>query len=165
MRQDDIYEKNFGYIADELVRQFEVEKESFNKLDTKAQFILGLVGVIFGYLFTKKELLVLPCYIDTWVKLVYCFGLLLIFISGIFAYLCYKGKSYQYGIDKEQLIAIYRNDGTKNIKQIVARGIYDANKSNKSIISLKSVLFEWSMLALFIGILFLILSQAIIANV
>ena len=78
-------------------------------------------------------------------------------MAGFLAFQCYRDKKFEYGIEKEQLIHIYRNDGTKDIQKIVSKAIYDASKNNKLVLDLKGVRFGQSLLSVSFGVAFLMI--------
>ena len=153
------YKQNFDLIFNEIKRQFEIEKDTFDKLDIKAQFILGGVLAFGGYLITRNDILFLPCFISIYLKIFYYLGFILMFIAGYNAYCCFKGKNFKLGIKLDQLIRQYKENSDRDFKKKIGRMIFEAKKANNKVLAKKAAFFEKSFDYLIIGIFLLVISK------
>lgn len=158
----DISEDNFDLIFDEIQRQYDICRDTFSKTDLKAQFVLGIIVLIFGYIYQKNELLVITCS-NSWLMSAYYIGLWGIFCSGILAYICYRTKSFKIGQDLQQLLSKYKENSKRNYKKIIGRGIYEATISNIQTSNDKSAYFEWSIAILSIGTVIILIFRIAIS--
>lgn len=152
---EDQSEKDFDLIFDEIIRQFNVQSEIDNFHNSKISIIMGFISLVFVYLLSSdiSEIGKIP-----YPKL-FGLGLVLIILSGIIAIIVFMKGKFGTGIDINELIDIYKKKEYSNLKEYIAKGIYEANRYNYERIKEKSRIISIGFALLFTGMILILISR------
>ena len=145
VRKDETLELIYNEVKDRLNTQF----QSLDGLNTKASVIIGFVGVIIGIslqLYSQSNS--------------YLFGscMTLFMISIFFSFSAYKIKSYRRDPEPRALTVEYLMEDDKTVKKQLIDNFIASFEENKNKIEEKGKYINYSLILLFVGLIFLISS-------
>ena len=148
---EDMYppEKTLDLIYNEVKDALNMQFQSIEGLNTKASVIIGFVGVIIGIslqLYSQSNS--------------YLFGscMTLFMISIFFSFSAYKVKSYRIDPAPRALTAKYLMEDDKTVKKQLIDNFIVSFEDNKTKIEEKVKYINYSLILLFVGLIFLISS-------
>ncbi len=166
---DDI-ENNIDTIYEELIRQLNSQDRSTDRINRILEFIMGFVGIIVTYLITQKDFFVFDFentilinnhYYATIMPISFYFGLLLIVISGIIAFLAYGTKKFDVGPEVKDFLKENVGKATYNFKLELISHLCFSRDNNENIVESKVKLTKRSYLALGLGVFLILITKSI----
>lgn len=162
--QEDKFENildNINTIYEELIRQFNIYTDIFNRYNRTLEVMMGFIAIILTYMVAQKDFFQIITFENEAVVFLFSVGLIFLILSGIFCFIAYGLRDYHVGPETKDLLKKFGEKANYNLKLKLFNEVYDCSNQNQRMLESKRMWINGSYLLLGCGFLLILITKSI----